>query len=451
MEQITVVGAGLAGALLSVFLAKQGYAVSLLESRKDVRSEPDNGGRSINLALSCRGLTALREAGLAEQISDILVPMRARAIHQESGELLFQDFGRHHDEYINAVRRHDLNSILLDIAETQPNIKTAFEMRLCDIDYARRTLVMKAPDGRRIEQSFDRLIACDGASSFVRDWLRQRGYIQSSRTYFPHGYKELTLAPPGFRGFKQEHLHLWPRDGYMLLGNPNTDGSMTGSLFLAHEGEPSFATLNTTERVRDFLEQSFHNAYEAYPDMVAEFIEHPVGTMSTIKSEPWHLDERILLLGDAAHGIIPFFGQGMNAAFEDCRILDGMLQQYRGDWSRVMPEFCRARKPNTDAVAKMSEDNYAEIQLGIRDPEFNLRKALELALMHRFPERYVSKHVLVMFSNTPYRTAYEVGVLQKEFLIRWTENISDLHAIDWSKVERELGDYDKKLTGIMGS
>lgn len=449
MERITIVGAGLAGALLSIFLAEQGYAVSVLESRKDLRREPSLGGRSINLALSCRGLTALRDAGLIEKVKSILVPMRARAIHQESGELLFQDFGRHHEEYINAVRRHDLNSVLLDVAEAYPNIETAFGMRLCDMDYARKKLIIKTERGERIEHGFDRLIACDGASSFVRDWLHQGGYIQSSRTYFPHGYKELTLAPPGYTGFEQEHLHLWPRNGYMLLGNPNIDGSMTGSLFLAHEGEQSFATLNTEERVRRFLQISFKNAYDAYPDMVAEFIEHPVGTMSTIKSQPWHLDDSVLLLGDAAHGIIPFFGQGMNAAFEDCRILAETVKRHRGDWSRVMPEFCHLRKPNTDAVAKMSEDNYAEIQLGIRDPEFNLRKALELVLMRRFPERYISKHVLVMFSNIPYAAAYQVGAVQKEFLMRWTENISHLDAVDWAKVERELADYDKKLTGIM--
>lgn len=449
MERITIVGAGLAGALLAIFLARQGYSVTLLESRKDLRREPDLGGRSINLALSCRGLTALYEAGLLEQTKGILVPMRARAIHQENGELLLQDFGRHREEYINAVRRHDLNSVLLTVAESYPNINTVFQVRLCDVDYPGRTLTLKESNGRVLKQAFDRLIACDGAASFLRDWLQQKGFIQSSRTYFPHGYKELTLAPPGFKGFAQEHLHLWPRDGYMLLGNPNTDGSMTGSLFLAHEGEQSFATLNTVEKVQHFLAQSFKNAYAAYPDMAAEFMEHPVGTMSTIKSDPWHLDDRILLLGDAAHGIIPFFGQGMNAAFEDCRILAGTLQQHHGSWAEVMPEFCRIRKPNTDAVAKMSEDNYAEIQLGIRDPQFNLRKALELMLMRRFPGRYISKHVLVMFSNTPYETAYRVGNLQKEFIARWSENTTHLEAIDWARIERELGEYDKKLTDIM--
>lgn len=449
MKNITIVGAGLAGTLCALYLERRGYEVELFELRSDVRNSPTDYGRSINLALSCRGMTGLKSMDLMEEVSEIMVPMRARAIHEANGEVHYQPFGRNKEEYINAISRTELNSLLLNKAEQSRNIRIHFEMKLLNIDLFNKKLVFKTKDDSHFECAYHRLIAADGAPSCVREALKKEGLVESSRTFLSHGYKELSISKTHSVGMAREHLHLWPRDSFMLLGNPNPDDSITGSLFLANKGKDSFESLNTEEQLIHFFQSEFPDAYLAMPNLVDEFFGNPTGYMSTIKCAPWYYRDECLLIGDAAHGIIPFFGQGMNSAFEDCRILDELLEQYKDDWSRVMPVFYGQRKINTDAVARMSQDNYYEIHSDIRNPQFILQKQVERELMVRYPERYVSKHVLVMFTNTPYAQALAHGELQTKLLDQICFSINDVKELKWDEIDKLMVEYDKKLAKIM--
>lgn len=449
MKHITIIGAGLAGTLCALYLARRGYQVELFESRPDIRNSPTDYGRSINLALSCRGITGLKAMDLMNEVNKIMVPMRARAIHEANGEVHYQPFGRHNDEYINAISRSDLNSLLLNKAESSPSIKLHFNMKLTSLDIHHKKIKFENKNGDLVEIPYHRLIGADGAPSHVREILKNERVVNASRDFLSHGYKELSISKKHTIGMAREHLHLWPRDSFMLLGNPNPDDSITGSLFLANEGRNSFAELNNEEKLLLFFQKQFPDAYTAMPNLVQEFFGNPTGHLSTIKCSPWYYNDECLLIGDAAHGIIPFFGQGMNSAFEDCRILDELLDEYEDDWSRVIPVFYEHRKGNTDAIAKMSMDNYHEIHSDIRNPKFILQKQVERELMLRYPELYISKHVLVMFTNTPYSKAMAIGELQSRLLEQICFPITDTRELNWQEVERLMREYDKKLAKII--
>ncbi len=296
-------------------------------------------------------------------------------------------------------------------------------------------------------QSYEVLIGADGASSQVRTLLSEEGLVVAERVFLPHGYKELSISSPEDNHYTAQHLHLWPRDSFMLLGNPNKDNSLTGTLFLAEEGKNSFSELEgQDEKIAAFFKKEFSDAYQTMPNLIQEFNEHPRGHLSTIHCAPWYVDDHCLLIGDAAHGIVPFFGQGMNSAFEDCRILDELLDQYKDDWKKVMPAFFKARKINTDAIARMSMDNYQEIQQDVRNKKFHLKKQIEQLLMQRYPYCYISKHILVMFTNKPYIEALEQGYLQDELLEQITASIKNIEEADWQKIDLLMKNYDKKLT-----
>lgn len=446
MKEVTIIGSGLAGTLLALYLAKRGYKLDVFDSRSDPRSIKKEDGRSINLALSCRGITGLAGVGILPKVEKLMVPMHARAIHEMSGQIKFQSFGRHHNEYINAIQRNELNRLLLNEAERFPTVHFHFNTQLITLDVERKIAIFELKNGARLKQSYTRLIGADGAGSCVREQLNAQSLIKSSRTFLPYGYKELSIGEPGQNHLIHEHLHLWPRDAFLLLGNPNLNQSITGSLFLPCEGKNSFAELDNELKINAFFKKSFPDAFTEMPHLLEEFTQHPTGNMSTIKCDPWYYQDQCLLIGDAAHGVVPFFGQGMNSAFEDCRILNELLDKHHDDWKKVMPAFYQSRKVNTDAVAQMSMDNFHEIQTDIRDKGFNLKKQLEQELMHRYPEHYVSKHVLVMFTNTPYAKAQALGELQTIFLNSICENIENIEDINWNNVEKELKQYDKKLT-----
>ncbi len=448
MKNITIIGAGLAGTLCSLYLARRGYSIDLFESRSDLRDSPIDYGRSINLALSCRGITGLCAMSLMDEVHKIMVPMRARAIHEANGDIHYQPFGRNEDEFINAISRTDLNALLLNKAEQTQKINLHFNMKLHSLNITDKKILFEAKDGSHYEYSYERLIGADGAPSQVRDTLRHEGVVTASRDYLSHGYKELSISKKHTVGMAREHLHLWPRDSFMLLGNPNPDDSITGSLFLAHDGADSFATLDNEERLYAFFQKEFPDAYQAMPNLASEFFGNPTGFMSTVNCSPWYYKDECLLIGDAAHGIIPFFGQGMNSAFEDCRILDELLGQYNEDWTRVMLAFYEQRKVNTDAVARMSMDNYYEIHSDIRHPEFILKKQVERELMNKYPERYVSKHVLVMFTNTPYARALEIGEVQNKILEQICSSITHINEVNWRDIDNLMLEYDKKLAKI---
>nr|WP_237758690.1 NAD(P)/FAD-dependent oxidoreductase [Legionella hackeliae] len=448
MKSVTVIGSGLAGTLVSLYMARRGYEVNVFESRPDIRVEKPDRGRSINLALSCRGITGLAGVNLMSEVEKIMVPMRARAIHEANGEIKRQAFGRHKDEYINAIHRSELNALLLNEAEKNARIHLYFDMKLVNLDTDKKLVSFQDKNQEHSTQSYEILIGADGAGSIVREQLVRKGLIEASRSFLPHGYKELSISRSYSSDFAPEHLHLWPRDSFMLLGNPNRDNSITGTLFLPLQGKNSFAELDNEISIRSFFEEQFPDAYQAMPDLMGEFFNHPTGNLSTVKCAPWYIEENCLLIGDAAHGIVPFFGQGMNSAFEDCRVLNELLNRYEDNWLQVMPAFFASRKVNTDAVAEMSMDNYHEIQTDIRDEKFNLKKQLEQELMHRFPERYISKHVLVMFSNTPYAIAKAYGELQKELLIKISEKVRTINEINWEEVNKLMDQYDKNLANL---
>jgi kynurenine 3-monooxygenase len=444
MKQVTIIGSGLAGTLISLYLARRGYEVDVFEARPDIRIERTDRGRSINLALSCRGLTGLARIGMLDEVKKIMVPMRARAIHQNNGEIKLQAFGRHPEEYINAIHRSELNALLLDAAQKDPRIHFYFNMKLHQLDMQKKTLTFEDKDRIFHEKTYLMLIGADGAGSQVREILKEMSVVKASRDFLAHGYKELTISKAQSSDFIPEHLHLWPRKAFMLLGNPNRDYSVTGTLFLANEGKNSFKELNNEISVNAFFKQAFPDAYKAMPNLIGEFFSHPTGNLSTVKCAPWYYEDQCLLIGDAAHAIVPFFGQGMNSAFEDCRILDELLDEYNEDWSQVLPAFFKARKKNTDAVSSMSMDNYCEIQKDICDDKFNLKKQIEQELMQRYPQ-YVSKHVLVMFSNVPYARAKAQGDQQQQLLDKISKKIRRIDEINWQEVDKFMKEYDKNL------
>lgn len=454
MMRVTIIGAGLAGTLMAIYLAKRGYTVEVYDARADLRLQRLDSGRSINLAMSCRGLTALHTVDLKKSITPWLAPMRGRAIHEEEdptqpkNSITYQAFGRHSDEYINAVERHALNKLLLDEAESLPQVKFFFQHKVQEIDFTKKLLFfMDNGSNRSVSISYEQLIGADGAGSLVREALHRNQYIQFTRSFLPHGYKELSICDSKSNAFAPEYLHLWPRDTYLLLGNPNPDHSITGSLFLAHEGQYSFSQLKDESQINTFFKNAFPDAFKTMPHLVEEFLERPVGNMSTINCTPWYYQDQCLLLGDAAHGIVPFFGQGMNCAFEDCRIFNELLAHYEDNWEKALPAFFKSRKPNTDAAAEMSLENYQEIQMNIRDPQFNFIKSLQQELMYRYP-LYTSKHVLVMFTNTPYAEALAIGNLQKQLVQCITNDAKTLEAINWQKVDTFMKVYDNNLTNL---
>ena len=451
MKKVTIIGSGLAGCLLALYLARRDYEIWMYESRPDLRRDSIDRGRSINLALSCRGMTGLIGVGIEAEVSKIMVPMRARAIHHEDGEINYQPFGRHKDEHINAILRVDLNKLLLDQLEKYPKVHLHFNTRLIACDFDQQTLQFEQPDGMMVNKNYEQLVAADGASSVVRELLLHKQHIQSSREYLAHGYKELSIYQGKDKQFEREHLHLWPRDSHLLLGNPNRDGSITGSLFLANTGKDSFEELDNEIRIHNFFKKSFKDAVPAMPYLVEEFLNNPTGKMSTICTFPWNYKHSCLLIGDAAHGVVPFFGQGMNSAFEDCRVLNELLVTHQDDWHTIAPLFYQVRKPNTDAVAQMSLDNYHEIQTDIRQTAFNFKKQLEWALMKQYPDRYVSKHVLVMFTNTPYAQAYAIGELQLTLLDTIARKYKTLETVHWEEVAIFMQAYDKKLAQLLGA
>ena len=448
MNYVTIIGSGLAGTLLSLYLAKRGYDIELFESRPDMRLAQIDKGRSINLAMSCRGLTGLADIGLLPEVEKIMVPMRARAIHEMNGKINYQPFGRHANEYINAIQRHDLNKLLLDQAENLPHVKLHFSTRLLDINMDKKLLIFEGASGQRVKKTYKHLIGADGAGSRVREVMHERNAIDFKRDFLDYGYKELSISSTSSVKMAHEHLHLWPRASFLLLGNPNCDYSITGSLFLAYEGQTGFEKLKNEITVRSFFKKFFPDAYDEMPNLVDEFFNHPTGNMSTIKCTPWYYEDHCLLVGDAAHGLVPFFGQGMNSAFEDCRVFNKVLNHYDDDWACALPAFYQARKANTDAVAQMSMDNFHEIQIDICDETFNLKKQLEIILMRRYPDRYVSKHALVMFTNTPYAQALAIGKIQGEFLNKMCSTITTLHEINWQHVDSLMVQYDKKLANL---
>ncbi|MCY1073547.1 FAD-dependent oxidoreductase [Archangium lansingense] len=411
--RVTVVGAGLVGSLLAMYLAKRGFQVDVLERRPDMRREEIGAGRSINLAISTRGLHALRQVGLEEEALRHAIPMRGRMIHSPSGELAYQAYGKDESQAINSLSRAWLNKFLMSRAEATGRVRIEFKQRVQHADFQKGVLeVVDESSGSTREVRTPVMFGTDGSGSAVRRELTLLPGHGSAQEQLSHGYKELTIhAGPGGAFQMEKHaLHIWPRGSYMLIALPNEDGSFTCTLFLPFQGPVSFESLQTPAQVKAFFEQQFPDALALIPDLVHDFFQNPTGTMVTVKSAPWHVDGKALLLGDAAHAIVPFFGQGMNCGFEDCVVLEECLGRHTR-WQDAFEELFRLRKANADAIADMAVENFVEMRDKTADPRFLLEKAVEKVLLNAFPGQFLSRYTLVSFSRVPYRLAYEVGAI----------------------------------------
>jgi kynurenine 3-monooxygenase len=417
-SDIAIVGGGLVGSLLSLYFIKRGYKVTVFERRPDMRKTSIQAGRSINLALSNRGILALEELGLAEQIRQIAIPMHGRMMHDVKGKLTFQPYGTE-GQYINSVSRTDLNVMLIDAAEKQ-GVEFLFDHRCVHIDLEETTITWATATSRNntTTSSFELIIGADGAYSAVRASLQFTDRFNFSQHYIEHGYKELHIPASAGKTFKLEKnaLHIWPRESFMMIALPNPDGSFTCTLFFPFEGKLSFNTLTTDASVEKFFHETFPDAVQLMPDFADNFRVNPTSSLVTVKCFPW-LKNKTLLMGDAAHAIVPFYGQGMNAGFEDCRILNQLLDEHADDWGRVLPLFQNLRKPDTDAIAQLALDNFIEMRDLVADAEFLLRKKIEAKLHLLFPDKWIPLYTMVTFSpGINYANAYAIGQKQKSIM-----------------------------------
>jgi len=437
-RKITLVGAGLNGPLLAVLLAQRGFAVEIYERRPDMRRVQISAGRSINLAISTRGIYALQRAGLWEQMRTIIIPMRGRMMHSPTGELTFQPYGKDECEVINSISRADLNVALLNAAEEQ-GVKIHFQQRCTGYDLKTGTLRLRNSETGKEQTAIPEVvIGCDGSASAMRSAMLKLNRFNFSQQHLDYGYKELTIpaGPEGEHRIEAHALHIWPRGNYMLIALPNIDGTFACILFLPFEGADSFAQLATPEDVSGFFANHFPDVVPLMPQLADHYFANPTGTMVTIKCSPWHVAGKALLLGDAAHAIVPFFGQGINCGFEDCTCLAEILDRHGEDWPRVFEEFEHQRKVNTDAIADMAIENFVEMRDRVADPRFLFRKKVELALEAKYPGFFVPKYAMVTFHRVPYSVALARGAAQERILAQVCDSIDRVENLDWNKAEQ---------------
>ena len=403
-----LIGAGLGGSLLAILLGKAGYAVRVFERRADPRSSSIQAGRSINLALSARGIHALKQAGIDREVLAMAVPMRGRMIHGASGRTDFQPYGTCDDQVNHSVSRADLNLALVNAAEKEADVRFEFGRRCESIDLERGEAVLsQGAHAGAATESGSFIVGADGAFSVVRRALLRQDRFEYSQSFLSHGYKELTI-PAGTGGrylLEPNALHIWPRGGFMMIALPNRDGSFTCTLFLPHEGENSFASLAAEADVERFFRSAFPDAVPLLPDLASQYAANPTGSMVTVRCGPWRHGGRVVLLGDACHAVVPFHGQGANAAFEDCVVLDDCLRRHAGDTRAAFAEFEGLRRENTDALADLSIANFEEMKHHTGSRLFLAKKSLEKGLHRLFPAWFVPLYMMISFTLIPYAEA----------------------------------------------
>lgn len=429
MKKIAVVGAGLVGSLQAILLAKKGYKVQVLERRPDLRKAEFIGGRSINLALSNRGWKALDLAGVSDKIKEYALPMYKRCMHDADGNLTYQPYGKE-NEAIYSVPRGTLNQTLMNEAEHYPNVEYLFDLKCKDVDLRDNTLVMQNNDKEIETFKFDKMFACDGAFSAVRGRLQRTTGFNYQQSYLGHGYKELEIPPNADGSFKLENdcLHIWPRGEYMMIALPNAGGSFTCTLFMANEGEVSFQSLDSDDKVMAFFNKNFADSTPHIPELLEDWKKNPVGSLMTVKCDPWQYNDDILLLGDAAHAVVPFYGQGMNSGFQDCTVFQEMHDARNGEWDGLIEDFSDAHYKNGQAIADLALYNYIEMRDKTADPDFLLRKKIEAKFTKLYPEKWMPLYSQVTFSQTPYAEAVENGNRQRAIMDQVME-MNDIHNI----------------------
>ncbi|WP_397361970.1 FAD-dependent oxidoreductase [Olleya sp. R77988] len=460
-DNIVIIGAGLCGSLLALRLAQRGYTVNVYESRPDLRTTDISAGRSINLALSDRGLKAMRLAVVEDKVKPLCIPMYGRLIHDIKGNTFPSNYSGRDNEYINSISRGELNGLLLTEADLYDNLTIHFNKKCNGIDIENNTATLYDYETKtELEVKGDVLFGTDGAGSSLRKsyYLERKFLFSYSQNYLTHGYKELEIpaSKKGTHLISKDYLHIWPRGDYMLIALPNLDGSFTVTLFLSYEeGKYNFKNLTTEETIKEFFATQFPDALALIPNIADEFFNNPTGALGTVKCSPWHYKNKNVLLGDSAHAIVPFYGQGMNASFEDVTVFDAILEQHEGDWETIFKVYEKTRKADTDAIADLAIDNYYEMRDHVSNPIFKEKRAIEMALEKQFPNEYFSKYSMVTFKeNIPYHTAMTKGRAQDKAILnliadKKIDTNEDLNSI-FKKVQEETEAIlqDDKIAGL---
>jgi len=435
-KNIAIVGSGLVGTLLAIYLKKAGHKVCVYDRNPDIRTI-EFSGRSINLAISNRGWKALNQIGIDEQIKQIAVPMEKRAIHTGKNKVNFQYYGNQ-NEAIYSVSRGVLNRRMIDIAEGF-GVDFLFEKKIWDITLATATLhIGQTEKGAWKDKQYDIIFGADGAFSRVRHRMQRQSMYNYSQEFLPIGYKELNIPPDTDRNFimNKNSLHIWPRGEYMLSALPNLDGSFNAILFMPLEGKNSFEKLQTKEDVLLFFKQNFPDTINVMPKLIDDFFKNPTSYLITTKCFPWTYKDKVALIGDASHAIVPFYGHGMNAGFEDITILNQMIQKYQDDWKMIFKKYQEERKPNTDAIAELSYRNFMEMSSDTANNNFLLRKEIENSFSNKYPNLWQPLYRMVTFSeDLPYSKALEIGDKQKNIM----NKIMKIDKIEekWNSIEIE--------------
>ncbi len=439
MEKITIVGAGLVGSLQAIYMAKKGFKVDVYERRDDMRKQEMSAGRSINLALSNRGWKALEKAGIQSEVEEVAIAMNGRIMHDQTGGTTYQPYGKE-GEAIYSVSRGGLNVTLMNCAEAYENVNFHFNHKCSSVDLETNTLIFENEEGEELKVNSDRVFATDGAFSAIRARLQRRDRFNYEQMYLPHGYKELSIPPTSDGGHKidKNALHIWPRGEYMMIALANEDGSFTCTLFFPFEGENSFSSLKTEAEVEHFFKEVFPDAIELMPNLIQEYFENPTSSLVTIKCSPWNFEDKILMMGDSSHAIVPFYGQGMNSGFEDCTVFEELYESNKGDWSASFTAFSDQRKKDTDAISDLALQNFIEMRDLVGDEMFLLRKRIEKKIFEKHPEKWMPLYSQVTFSHIPYAEALKNGKRQELIMdsIMAKNNIKTIW--DSEEVEKEI-------------
>ncbi|CAN5605609.1 NAD(P)/FAD-dependent oxidoreductase [soil metagenome] len=407
-SKFVLIGSGLAGGLLATFLGRRGDEVTLYERRADPRAGNTVGGRSINLALSARGIHALQQVGLADEVLQHAIPMRGRMIHDKSGTLHFSPYERDPAKCINSIGRGALNTVVIEAAQRYPNVRVLFNHRCTEVDLdAPAAHLIRSDTGAAVEARAEAIIGVDGAFSAVRRSMQRLDRFEYSQSYLAHGYKELTIPPTNEGRWQMEKhaLHIWPRKSFMMIALPNPDGSFTCTLFWEFEGPRSFATVQGDDEVQRFFAEEFPDAVPLMPALLEEYKENPTGSLVTIRCAPWHYEDKVALVGDAAHAVVPFYGQGMNAAFEDCVVFDECLAEFPNERRRAFAAYSARRKENADALADLALHNFIEMRDKTASRAFRAKKRLDHVLEGVLSGLYLPLYTMVSFTRIPYAEA----------------------------------------------
>lgn len=440
-NKIIIIGAGLSGSLLAIRMAQKGFNVAVYEKRPDMRKEKMSAGRSINLALSDRGIRGLHLIGMENEMLALSIPMQGRMIHNPGAEPLLLPYSGRKGEHINSISRADLNIVLLNKAETFSNIELNFDCHCIEVDIDKAEAFFEKDDHSFSVQG-EIVIGTDGAGSALRNSMEKNlpGF-NMSQVFLDHGYKELNLPPGDNNSFliEKNALHIWPRKSYMLIALPNLAGDFTVTLFLAHKGkENSFEAIQDKEQLHVFFAQNFPDVLDLIPDLEQQFFNNPTGHLGTVKCFPWQANGKCLLMGDAAHAVVPFYGQGMNCSFEDVVVFDELVEQHGGNWPKVFELFEQSRKPNADAIADLAVDNFFEMRDAAGDAVFQRKRKLETMLEQNYPQ-YFSKYSLVTFcEDVPYKQAMDQGRKQDAVLMQICEENENVTALDLNVVLEKL-------------